>query len=75
LSVGPQVAETRDDVPRPAMLSSRGVKVLSRIERLLEEAARDPAPTAARAQQQSKAENPAAHTVAAGQGRDAKVRN
>jgi penicillin-binding protein 1A len=75
LSVGPQVAETRDDVPRPAMLSSRGVKVLSRIERLLEEAARDLAPTAARAQQQSKAENPAAHTAAAGQGRDAKVRN
>jgi penicillin-binding protein 1A len=75
LTVGPQIAEAKEDAPRPAMLSSRGVKVLSRIERLLEEAARDSAPTAARAQQQSKVEDPAAHTAAAGQGRDAKVRD
>jgi penicillin-binding protein 1A len=75
VSVGPQVAEAREDVPRPAMLSSRSVKVLSRIEQLLDEAARDPAPAAPRAQQQSNAESPAAHTAAAAQGRDARVRN
>lgn len=67
-TIGPQIAEAKEDAPRPAMLSSRGVKMLSRIERLLDEAAR--------AQQQSKAEDPAAHSAAAaGQGRDARVRN
>ena len=75
-TIGPQIAEAKEDAPRPAMLSSRGVQALSRIERLLDEAARVPAPAAARAQQQSEAENPAARTAAAGQGTpDAKARN
>ena len=75
-TIGPQIAEAKEDAPRPAMLSSRGVQALSRIERLLDEAARVPAPAAARAQQQSEAENPAARTAAAGQGPpDAKARN
>jgi len=75
-TIGPQIAEAKEDAPRPAMLSSRGVQALSRIERLLDEAARVPAPAAARAQQQSEAENPAARTAAASQGTpDAKARN
>ena len=75
-TIGPKIAEAKEDAPRPAMLSSRGVQALSRIERLLDEAARVPAPAAARAQQQSEAENPAARTAAAGQGPpDAKARN
>ncbi|MFZ0460127.1 MAG: PBP1A family penicillin-binding protein, partial [Rhodoplanes sp.] len=64
-TIGPQIAEAKEDAPRPAMLSSRGVQALSRIERLLDEAARVPAPAAARAQQQSEAENLAARTAAA----------
>lgn len=75
ISVGPQIAEAKEGAPRPAMLSSRGVKTLSRIEQLLE-AARTPAPAAARTQQQSKVESPAEHTAAAGAGAaEAKVRN
>lgn len=75
ISVGPQIAEAKEGAPRPAMLSSRGVKTLSRIEQLLE-AARTPAPAAARAQQQSKVESPAEHTAAANAGTaEAKVRN
>ncbi|MGZ8323168.1 MAG: transglycosylase domain-containing protein, partial [Rhodoplanes sp.] len=77
-TTGPRMAETKDDVPRPAMLSSRGVQILSRIERLFDEAARVPAPAAARAQQQSEAQGlaPSGATAAAGQGlRDAKTRN
>ena len=77
-TTGPRMAETKDDVPRPAMLSSRGVQILSRIERLFDEAARVPAPAAARAQQQSEAQGlaPSGATAAAGQSlRDAKARN
>ena len=75
ISVGPQIAEAKEGAPRPAMLSSRGVKTLSRIEQLLE-AARTPAPAAARTQQQSKVESPAEHTAAASAGAaEAKVRN
>jgi penicillin-binding protein 1A len=76
VSVGPQIAEAKEDAPRPAMLTSRGVKALSRIEQLLDAAARAPAPAAARAQQQSKVESPAEHTAAASAGAaEAKVRN
>ncbi|MDC7787078.1 PBP1A family penicillin-binding protein [Rhodoplanes sp. TEM] len=37
--IGPRIAET-SDVPRPAMLSSKGAQSLVRIERLMDEAAR-----------------------------------
>ncbi len=77
-TTGPRMAETKDDVPRPAMLSSRGVQALSRIERLFDEAARAPAPAAARAQQQSEAQGlaPGGASAAAGEPlRAAKARN
>ncbi len=77
-TTGPRMAETKDDVPRPAMLSSRGVQALSRIERLFDEAARAPAPAAARAQQQSEAQGlaPGGASAAAGEAlRAAKARN
>ncbi|MBK5960374.1 penicillin-binding protein [Rhodoplanes elegans] len=38
--IGPRIAENGSDVPRPAMLSSKGAQSLVRIERLLDEAAR-----------------------------------
>ena len=39
-SIGPQIAEPKDDVPRPVMLTSRGAQVLLRIERLMDDATR-----------------------------------
>jgi penicillin-binding protein 1A len=79
VTIGPRIAaaEGKDDIPRPAMLTSRGVQVLSRIERLFDEAARVPAPAAARAQgQQTELETVGPRgIVAADQGREAKVGN
>jgi penicillin-binding protein 1A len=40
VAIGPQIAETRDEAPRPIMLTSRGAQVLQRIEKLMEDAAR-----------------------------------
>lgn len=37
---GPRIAESKDDVPRPAMLTSKGAQSLVRIERLMDEATR-----------------------------------
>ena len=65
--IGPTIAATRD-VPRPAMLSYRGVQVLSNIEKLLDDAAQLPAPNAARDdRRQSKADDSPANSVAAAQ--------
>ncbi len=79
VTIGPRIAaaEGKDDIPRPAMLTSRGVQVLSRIERLFDEAARVPAPAAARAQgQQTELETIGPRgIVAADQGREARVGN
>ncbi len=50
--IGPRIAGGQMDAPRPAMLSSRGVEVLSRIERLLDQAAQAPGPAASRVQGQ-----------------------
>jgi len=76
--VGPNVAENKD-IPRPAMLSYRGVQVLSNIEKLFDDAARLPAPNAARDERrQSKADGTPPGTVAAAQperGDGAKARN
>ncbi|MEZ5786681.1 MAG: PBP1A family penicillin-binding protein [Xanthobacteraceae bacterium] len=66
--VGPRIAESKD-VPRPAMLTYRGVQVLSKMEKLFDEAARLPAPDAARDERrrQSKADGTPSGTVAAAQ--------
>lgn len=65
--VGPNIAESKD-IPRPAMLSYRGVQVLSNIEKLFDDAARLPAPNAVRDdRRQSKADGTPSDTVAAAQ--------
>jgi penicillin-binding protein 1A len=72
-TTGPRIADGKEDVPRPAMLTSRGVQALSRIEKLLDDAARRPAPAVAPAaaregDRQSQADGIAPTGVVAAQG-------